>query len=105
MHTNMPALVGRKRTSVARKLANATNARKNTGHSRKPRREGAPRHHADIADRDRGRRGDLERTGAPGIPAGGEYHGQLLLEIVEVGGNAGWLKRWWEDQSAQKGVP
>ena len=28
-----------------------------------------------------------------------------LREIVEVGGNTGWLKRWWEHQSAQKGVP
>ena len=25
-----------------------------------------------------------------------------LREIVEVGGNTGWLKRWWEQQSAQK---
>ena len=25
-----------------------------------------------------------------------------LREIVEVGGNTGWLKRWWQQQSAQK---
>ena len=23
-----------------------------------------------------------------------------LREIVEVGGNTGWLKRWWQQQSA-----
>jgi len=27
-----------------------------------------------------------------------------LREIVEVGGNTGWLKRWWESQTAQKAV-
>ena len=27
---------------------------------------------------------------------------QLLREIVEVGGNTAWLKRWWQQQSAQK---
>ena len=25
-----------------------------------------------------------------------------LREIVEVGGNTGWLKRWWQQQSTQK---
>jgi hypothetical protein len=27
---------------------------------------------------------------------------EALREIVEVGGNTGWLKRWWQQQSTQK---
>jgi hypothetical protein len=28
-----------------------------------------------------------------------------LLDLVELGGNTGWLKRWWEEQSAATSAP
>jgi 3-isopropylmalate/(R)-2-methylmalate dehydratase small subunit len=28
-----------------------------------------------------------------------------LLDLVELGGNTGWLKRWWEEQSATTSAP
>jgi 3-isopropylmalate/(R)-2-methylmalate dehydratase small subunit len=28
---------------------------------------------------------------------------ESLRELVALGGNTGWLKRWWQQQSAQRG--